>query len=119
MSDETPTVEITHVNLKIGDREISLTLEEARRVKVALDALFPVLQPPPKPYTGIRSPAQVEEDREEFDKLIPKRTYPVPSWPSLPPQPYWPNDQTAPYWSDKIWCSTTWDNNKGVVNLSC
>lgn len=63
-------IKIEHITIKIGDKTVELTPDEARRLKLELDSLFP----------------------EPVWRTIPQ-PYPVPvnPWPTWTTQPGWPN----------------------------
>ena len=51
MADGTPTVKIENINITIGDKTISLSVEQARELKRALNDTFPEKAPIPfAPY---------------------------------------------------------------------
>lgn len=60
------TVEITTIKVKLGDKDVEMTLDQARKLKAALDALFRV----ETPYVAIRT--------------VSDRSFPPMNWPTNP-----------------------------------
>ena len=69
-------INITQIQIKLKDREISLSSEEARKVYEELDKLFEMEQ---------------SETVKQYEKIVPM-PYPVPSYPPIIIErtPYWP-----------------------------
>lgn len=65
MSDEQKEVkvEVSNITINIGDKKISLTLDEARRLKAALNELFP------SPVTVIKE-TEVERPYRWEDRIL-------------------------------------------------
>ena len=79
---------ITHIKLKVADKELELTLEDARTLHEELSKLFPTTQPQLIPYSP-----------------------PLPSHPTFPnTQPMFPNPfptpAVDPWWGPRwtTWC---------------
>ena len=80
-------INITQIQIKLKDREISLSSEEARKVYEELDKLFEMEQ---------------SETVKQYEKIVPM-PYPVPSYPPIIIErtPYWPRPwETTCYFGD-------------------
>lgn len=89
--------EITRIKLKLKDREIELTAQEARDVQKELNQLFEMEK------------TELQKLQEEWEKTAPKKEYvPYPVYPAPiiieRNTPYWPRP-----W--EIWCGTTGGNS--------
>jgi hypothetical protein len=93
------TVEITTIKVKLGDKDVEMTLDQARKLKIALDALFRV----ETPYTGIRSTPLSKENLEKYKESLPEKQFPPMQWPLPPKYCDCPNEP----WRDKVWCTDT------------
>ena len=95
MSKSVKAIEVKKIVVKVGDKELSLSVEEARDLCKALDALV-----------GEKNPVQV----------VPVVYPPV----SIPCEPYIPFKPYVPYVPSDPWVSPFWtcDNTDGIAIFS-
>src|SRR4051812_29753391 len=97
--------EITNIKIRIGDREIEFTSEEARKVHDELSKLFAVAIPLAPAPTIVPVP------------------YPVPTYPELPVSPWRPIwvDPTYPTWrpSWEIMCGGNTGSPANTLSIIC
>lgn len=95
MEKKEKKIEVTGLNLKLGDKRITLTVEQAKKLKQALDEIF--------------------EKKEVIKEIHP---YPCP-YPYRSPW-YWQRETTnyKIEYNDNTSCQVTYDNNSNQVTLT-